>query len=122
MLSQRHEAKRRARVDPRSAARAHQLPRCVTASSHDRPIPSPINLGLVSLATASTESISTEIWAAVTAATDFGMQESPVIDKEMEINSQFGLRMRLEWKIHFILLDSVWRSWEKYDEHSRPVQ
>lgn len=60
-------------------------------------IPSPINLGLARPATARTESISTEIWAAVTAVTDLGMQDSPLIDKETEINSQLGLRMRLEW-------------------------
>lgn len=60
-------------------------------------IPSPINLGLARLATACTESISVEIWAAVMAMTDFGMQDSPLIDKETEINSQFGHGMRLEW-------------------------
>lgn len=60
-------------------------------------IPSPINLGLGRLTTACMESISTEIWAAVMVVTDFGMQGSPLIDKETEINSQFGLGMRLEW-------------------------
>lgn len=60
-------------------------------------IRSPINLGLARTATASTESISIEIWAAVTAVTDFGMQGSPLIDKETEINSQFGLGIRPEW-------------------------
>lgn len=49
------------------------------------PVPSPINLGLARTAA---QSISDEIWAVVTALTDFGMQGSPLIDKETEINSQ----------------------------------
>lgn len=42
----------------------------------------------------------------------------PLIDKEMEINSQFGPGMRPEWKIPFSFLCSLQRSSEKYDERS----
>ncbi len=94
--SQRNEAEGSAYVGSCSTDHVHRL------SARQKPqtiilIPSPINLGLARLATACTESISIEIWAAVTAVTDFGMQDSPLIDKETEINSQFGLGMRLEW-------------------------
>lgn len=94
--SQRNEAKGSVCVDPCSTDHVYRLP------SWQQPrtiilIPSPINLGLAQSATACTESISIEIWAAVTAVTDFGMQDSPLIDKETKINSQFGLGMSLEW-------------------------
>lgn len=94
--SQRNEAKGSAHLDSCSTDHVHRLP------GRQQPqtivlIPSPINLGLARPTTACTESISTEIWAAVSAETDFGMQDSPLIDKEREINSQFGLGMRLEW-------------------------
>lgn len=94
--SQRNEAKGSARVDSCSTDHVHRLPGWQQPQTIIL-IPSPINLGLARPATACTESISIEIWAAVTAVTDFGMQDSPLIDKETEINSQFGLGMRLEW-------------------------
>lgn len=95
-LSQRNETRESAFVDSSSTDHVHRLlgwrqPQTIVL------ILSPINLGLAWLTTARTESISIEIRAAVTAVTDFGMQDSPLIDKEREINSQFGFGMRLEW-------------------------
>lgn len=94
--SQRNEPNGSVCVDPCSTDHVHRLPGWQQTQTIIL-IPSPINLGLARPATACTESISFEIWAAVTAVTDFGMQDSPLIDKETEINSQFGLGMRLKW-------------------------
>lgn len=44
-----------------------------------------------------------------------------LIDKETEINSQFGPGMSLEWKIPFSFLCSLQGSSQKYDERSRLV-
>lgn len=70
------EPKRSVYVDSCSTDHVHRLPGWLQPQTIIL-IPSPINLGLAQPATASTESISIETWAAVTVVTDFGMQGSP---------------------------------------------
>lgn len=83
------------------------------------PHPHPLSTSTLVWAQPAAQSISIGIWAAVTLVTNFGMQCSPLIDKETEINSQFGLGMRLEWIKENSFYSSLFIPCE---EHWQPVR